>query len=165
MIKIETADMSDLKENLQVVMRHLLDLLREILASVHEERIAMGSDDMSYIRDVLMKRQDLLEVFDEYYQDFVKFLHSMAGDLAVNFSLAEGLEWLQIHLEAEDLELLLLSEQLARVGQEMQAETKALISFLEHKSAFGLSLNSYFTKISPKPVRVPVGLVDDNDEA
>lgn len=165
MMKTEMKDLLLLKDELQSVMKHLLDLLREILASIHEERIVLGRDEIHQIQDVLSRRQNLLEAFDHCYKDFVHFLHTMTEDLAANFSLSEGLEWLQIHLDAEDVELLLLSEQLVRLGQEMQTETKTLIGFLEHKSAFGSPLTAYFTKIAPKPARVAVGLVDEDEES
>lgn len=163
-MKTEAKEMTFIKNELQSVMKHLLELLREILASIHEERITIGRDEMHQIQHVLNRRQNLLEAFDHCYKDFVHFLHTMTGDLAEDFSLAEGLEWLQIHLDLEDFELLLLSEQLIRLGKEMQTETKTLISFLEHKSAFRSSVNSYFTKIEVKPTRIAVGLADAEEE-
>ena len=153
-----------LKENLSAVMQRLLDLLREILATIHEERIVLGYDEIHQIKDILSRRQELLSVFDQGSKDFVDHLHQMTEDLVHEFSLTEGLEWLQKYLEAEDVELLLLCEQLVRAGQEMQRETQTLISVLEHKSAFGSQLNSYFTKIIPKPARVAIGLADEDED-
>lgn len=163
-MKIQNNEIPAIKDHLQDVMKHLLDLLREILASVHEERIVLEHDDIKRIQDVLKRRQDLLEAFIERYKDFIYLLHNLTEDLLHQFSLAEGLEWLQTNLNPEDVELLLLSEQLVSVGQEMQTETKTLISFLEYKSAFGSPLTAYLTKIKPKPARVAVGLMDYDEE-
>jgi len=159
----ETKDIVVLKENLQTVMKHLLDLLREILASIHEERIIVGRDEMSQMQDVLMRRQELLKVFDECYVDFVTFFKILTNDLPNGFSLNQALEWLQLHLDAEDVELLLLGEQLIRVAQEMQIETKTLISVAEHKSAFGPSLSAFFIKLPSKSARIAVGLIDQEE--
>lgn len=162
-MQTETKDITVLKENLEVVMKQLLDLLREILASIHEERIVLGRNEIQKIKEVLDSRQELMDVFNSRYQEFISFLHSMTEDLSADFSLSEGLEWLQVHLNAEDVELLLLSEQLVSMGKEMQTETQTLISFLEHKSAFEKPLDSYLVKLSPKSVRAAVGLADDDD--
>ncbi|HEV8050972.1 MAG TPA: hypothetical protein VGP47_00640 [Parachlamydiaceae bacterium] len=163
-MQVETKDITVLKENLEVVMKQLLDLLREILSSIHEERIVIGRNEIRKIKEVLESRQELMDVFNMRYKEFISFLHHMTEELATDFSLSEGLEWLQIHLKAEDVELLLLSEQLVSMGKEMQAETKTLISFLEHKSAFERPLDSYLIKLSPKPSRVAIGLADDDED-
>ena len=163
-MQTETKDITALKENLEVVMKQLLDLLREILASIHEERIVLGRNEIQKIKEVLEARQELMDVFNSRYQEFIFFLHKMTEELAADFSLSEGLEWLQIHLNAEDVELLLLSEQLVSMGKEMQTETQTLISFMEHKSAFERPVDSYLIKLSPKPLRVAIGLADDDPD-
>lgn len=164
-MKTEIINTSALNESLEAVMKRLLDLLREILGTIHEEHIALAQDDNNKIKDVLKRREELFTAFDLHYKDFALFLQSMNGTLENNFSLTDGLESLQMHLEPEDVELLLLSDQLARVSQEMQTATQTLISFLEHKSAFGPHLRSYFTKIAPKPARIAVGLVEDDNRS
>lgn len=162
-MQLETKDMAALKENLEVVMKRLLDLLREIVSTIHEERIVIGRNEIRKIKDVLESRQELMDAFNIRYQEFISFLHHMTEELAADFSLTEGLEWLQIHLNAEDVELLLLSEQLVSMGKEMQAETKTLLSFLEHKSAFASTVGSHLVKLNPKPLRAAIGLADDDE--
>lgn len=157
--------MISLKADLQSLMEHLLNLSREILASIHEERIVVGLEEIHHVKDILNRREELVEVYGKCYKDFLHILKSMREIPFSNYSLIEELEWLHTHLDAEDFELLLLSEQLVRVEQELETETQSLINFQKFRLAVGHPMSPYLLKELPKPVRLAVGLVEENEES
>lgn len=155
--------MISLKADLQSLMEHLLVLSREILASIHEERIVVALEEIQHVKDVLNRREELVEVYGKCYKDFLHILKSMRNVPVSNGSLIEELDWLHNNLDAEDFELLLLSEQLVRVEQEMETETQSLINFQKFRLAVGHPASSYLLKESPKPVRLAIGLADEEE--
>ena len=156
--------MISLKADLQRAMAHLLDLLREILASIHEERIVVGREEIQSLKDILDRRGVLLEVYAHSYKGFVHILCAMRKISVSNYSLMEHLEWLHAYLDAEDCELLLLSEQLVGIEQELEVETKSLLNFQQYRTAISQSFNSFLVKESPKLARITVGVVENEED-
>ena len=152
------------KEKIQPLMARLLELLREILVSVHEERLMLDRDVIQPLGEILDRRQTLFEAFEVCYRQFADFVDLFSTHAPKVQTLAECLERLQNHLEAEDMELLLLIEQLSCISKEMQGETSSLVHLLERKSSSLATHGLVLQKIAPQPVRVAIGLAEPDEE-
>ena len=155
-----TTETDSSKSELQRVMAHLLRILREILTTVHEERVILDADLVRPIASIIKARQDLLDTFDTDSQHFTKFVSSLAGHPENHFSFAEGLEWLKGYLPAEDVELILLNEHLAYLTAEMQDETKSLLHTLECKSAYTSLRNPLIKKAPTHTHQLAIGVLE-----
>lgn len=123
-----------IKQELQGVMLRQLELLREILACIHEERLGIETDHISGINEILERRQQLLESFEEFHQKFTAIMSTLTGIHEKKLPFLQSLEQIQKYLRPEDFELLLLIEQLSCITKEMTGETNSLVHILELKS-------------------------------
>lgn len=150
------------KQELQSVMLRQLELLREILSSIHEERLGIETDHISGINELLERRQQLLVSFEEYHQKFTDIISPLTGTHEVNLPFLQHLEQIQKFLGPEDFELLLLIEQLSCITKEMTGETNSLVHMLELKSGTSHLRGLAIKKVAPVTLRTVVGLADDD---
>lgn len=151
------------KSELQGLMSRLLDLMREILASIHEEHIILESDQLSTLDSLIEHRQKLIDRYENYYNQFNGLTSSLFEFSSEELSFFQILEHIKNHLLPEDLELLLLIDQLACIIKEMQGKTNNLVNFLEIKSANLYTHNMLIKKVSTPQVRLAVEVADDNN--
>lgn len=153
---------SESKRELHGVMSRLLELLREILASVHEEQIIIENDRISGLAPLLERRQQLLNIFQDCYLQFADVTSTLPSLPEEELSLLQMLEHIQILLCPDDVDLLLLVDQLVCIVKEMQGETNTLVHFLELKSAALHPRNMLVRKVSPPQVRLAVEVAEED---
>lgn len=147
------------KQELESLMPRLLELLREILASIHQERMYLENDAIASLKELLERRQKLLEAFEDCNQKFADFVPKSHKE---TLSFLQGLERIQELLLPEDVELLLLIEQLTCITKEMMGETNSLIHLLEFKSATSHPHGLILKKAVVQPSKLAIGLADDD---
>jgi hypothetical protein len=149
-----------IKQELQESMERQLAILRNILASFHQEQAALMQENYLALRGIVEDRLHFIEVFQEWNGRFLKSMEMLSEKskttkpAVVDDAFAAALEQLRSSLKPDDVELLLLNGQLRDILGEIQRETGNLLHFVEHPPA----LNECYLQKLPLPHLAPVAL-------
>lgn len=149
-----------LKEDLMEMMSSLIDKFRQILSCIHEERIAIVRQDFTSLEQILLKRQELIKTVDPIVAKFLSALNTLAKGQTAELSLAEGLEWLNKNLSADNLDLLLYAGQLSVITLGIKQHTRSLLTALENQSVRSPQAQNYLVKISNKAVKTTLMIAE-----
>ena len=144
-------------------MGSLIDMFRQILSCIHEERIAIVRQDYASLEQILEKRQNLIQTSDPLIANILSLVGSLSNGVTEKYSFTESLEWLSNHLSADNLDLLLFAGQLSVITLEIKQHTRSLLAALENQSAHSTHAQNYLVKISDKPVKAALMTVEADD--
>lgn len=158
------------KTKLSQSMERQLALLRELLANLVEEHHALVEENFRVLENVIADRIQLLSSFDRWNKQFVEIIFQLKNDEDLSLInkltlFADNLLWLKKHLEALDVELILLVDQLLDILDLLRDENVNVLSFLEKKGEVESRFQQYVTKgPSSSPIPFIVAVVDAADE-
>lgn len=159
-------ELENLKQQLHDVLDRKLVILRSMLTSIRHEKHLLTSDQPSAQDQVIEGRLDLVIAFEKWnhsfmqnIQDFAAFLNDPVKEEVLE-SFAHTLEWLQSHLLAADVELLLMCEQLTGILQEIKGEAASLVHLTGKECARSSRIFSYAKAAVPAPVHTTLALMD-----
>lgn len=143
----------------------LIQILRQILTCIQEERTALFRQEWTVLESVLAKRQDLIQTSTHLIDRFIRNVQQLSNGALADCSLLEGLNWLRENAPADAIDLLLYAGQLAVLATEVRQQTRSLLTSLENRSASSAQAQMYLTRIEAKPVKTALLVADIDGKA
>jgi hypothetical protein len=155
----------DNKEKLLEIMERLLVILRDVLSSIRLERRAHEEDNPIALRGIEDERLKLFAAYEHWSNATIMTLQTIAGEGHQEQleTLENCLENLPKFIEADDVELHLLRDQMNGMVAEIHEQSQSLLDFLEHKAVPSSNFHDYFREIRPVKPRISVGLLEQDE--
>jgi len=156
---------SDNKEKLLEIMERLLVILRNVLSSIRQERRAHEENNLIALRGIEDERLNLFAAYERWSNASIFMLKTIAGE-----GYQEQLETLENCLvnlpkfiEADDVELHLLRDQMNGMMTEIHEQSQSLLDFLDHRAVPSSNFHDYFREIRPAKPKMAIGLLEQNE--